>query len=205
VRIAIITEGVSEYRNLPQLYEQICAGSPHQVVQTLKINVSPDAPPPVVARESKSRLLVAARSGAQCAIVILDRENQTDCPGLIATQIEAALNRACGGAILVRVVLKDRAFENWLIADLDALEAQPKRFKVAAAARRKVESNKADVLNGTALIKSVVVGGHYDKVADSQRICARMDVLKAASHSRSFRHLLHVFQHPQYAHQCRRP
>lgn len=201
--MALLTEGVSEYRAMPLLLPQIRASSRHDIVDVMKINVAPDAPPPVIARECKSRLLIAAANGCDASIVLLDREQQGDCAGLLADEISRAIARACP-VVPVHVVLKDRAFENWLIADPDALHAQPGRFRVNAAFRRAVVPNKADRAPALSLLKQAV-RGEYEKVADSARICRRMDVARAAANSRSFRHLLHVLEHEHYPAQCRRP
>jgi hypothetical protein len=198
VKIAPLTEGVSEFRAMPALYEQIHARIPNTLQAPLKINVAPDASPAVVARECRSRLLIAAANGAELAIVILDREEQQECPGLIAARIEAQIALACN-ALPTRVVLKNSMFENWLVADLKALEQQRARFTVTAGMHGRVAPNKADNCDALALLKSAVNKGQYDKVADAQRILRRMDLANAANNSRSLRHLLHVLDDPAFA------
>jgi hypothetical protein len=204
VRIALVTEGVSEFRALRLLYVQFHRRTPHTLLPPLKINVPPDAPPSIVARELKSRLIIAAERGANRALVLLDRERQQACPGAIAVDIERAVERTCR-ALPVQVALKDRTFENWLVADPSALEALPARFKMSKAAKSAIVPNKADRCDALALLKSSVVRNQYDKVLDSARICSRMDVEKAAMNSRSFRHLLHLLEDHDYRRQCKRP
>ncbi len=148
--------------------------------------------------------MIAAGQGADAAVVLLDREQQDACPGRIARDIAAALMRACA-VLPAYVVLKNRCFENWLVADLGALLAQPSRFEVTSAMRKKVEPNKADQCDAIALLKKSVIEDQYEKVRDSVRICSKMDVAVAARHSRSFRHLLHVLEDPAYLSQCRLP
>ena len=205
MKIAVITEGVSEYKSLPRLYPQIASQSPNIVIQTMKVNVSPDAPPAIIARECKSRLLIAADCGAARAVIVLDRERQVDCSGAIAANIASALTQVGRPQLNVQVVLKDRAFENWLIADLDALIKQPKRFKVTQSTRKRIEPNKADKCDALAILNAATMGDHYDKVPDSQRICQNVAVDKAAANSRSFRHFLHVMEYGAYKQQCRNP
>lgn len=205
MRVSIITEGVSEYSSLPLIRDQLRSRTGSVISTPLKVNVAPDAPPIVVARECKSRVLIArASQRANLILVLLDREQQEQSCGAIATSIREALGRTCGGASDIAVVVKDRLFENWLIADLDALRSQPRRFSVTPAMQRAVEPNRADRAPAMALMKRAV-NGDYDKVKDSARILERMNVGSAAQHSRSFRHFLHVLGDSQYSTQCREP
>lgn len=202
MKIGVLTEGVSEVRGLAMLYTQIHSRCPNRLLQPLKINVDPLAAPGILARECKSRLLIARQQGASRSLVILDRENREDCPGEIAQSIEAAINKICP-IMPVQVVLKDRAFENWLIADPDALAVQKGRFRVTAAQRSRISPGKADRCDGYSLLSSMAVKQQYRKVADSQLICGKMDIYKAARNSRSLRHLLHAVGAFEYELQCR--
>lgn len=170
----------------------------------LKINVSPDAPALSIAKACRSRLIIAHAKGASLAVLVLDRETQSASPGDIASAIatELVLSRP---PLDVSVVIKDRMFENWLVADLDALEAQPGRFKVTPAIRRAVEPNKADGCDALSLLKRAVVGTQYDKVSDASRILKRADVSRSAANSRSFRHFLHALGDKYYSKQCKKP
>lgn len=204
MKIALLTEGVSEYQNLPLLYGQITQGTPHTLLKPLKVNITPDSAARVIARECKARLLVASQLGARFAVLIIDREQQVECPGKRAAEIESAIADAkC--TLSVRVVLKDRKFENWLVADLEALRKQPRRFQVTASMVRLVEPNKADRCDGERLLGRAVRKGEYSKVSDSKKILAQTDLRRASSHSRSLRHLLHVLSYLTYKEQCRDP
>lgn len=203
MRICFLTEGTSEYRSLPLLFPQLATRSGNTFLRTLKIDVAPDVEPNVIARECHSRLKIAAGLRADLAVIVLDRERQSACPGLIATSIATAVGTRCG-LLPIKVVLKDRKFENWLISDLDALRALSGRFKLTAAIEKKVAPNKADGADAEALLKQAAVGD-YLKVPDAHRILARMAVERAAANSRSFRHLLHVVGDADYATQCAVP
>jgi hypothetical protein len=102
----------------------------------------------------------------------------------------------------VRVVIKDRTLENWLIADLQALRQQHARFTITAALARQVEPDKADRVNALNFLNRATNGRSYDKKVDGVNIAERMDVDKAAQNSRSLRHLLHVLHHDSYSDQC---
>lgn len=202
MKVVVLTEGDAEFRALPLFLDQLNALSPHTVMRPLKVPVQPDAPPGVIAKACKSRVAIAVAQGADLVIVLLDREQQAAHPGTLAAAVESALAAHCGGA-RTRVVYKDRLFENWLVADLDALAAQPKRFSVTAARRRRVEPNKADSIDAMTLIKSMALGKGYDKVADAEKICRKIDVPRAAMHSRSLRHFLHVLEVTAYSSGCK--
>ncbi|MGO9903074.1 MAG: hypothetical protein ACLP0J_26085 [Solirubrobacteraceae bacterium] len=52
----------------------------------------------------------------------------------------------------VYVVVKVRMFENWLVADYDALAAQRGRFKSSVADRNRVQPNRADAADAAAIL-----------------------------------------------------
>jgi len=135
---------------------------------------------------------------------LIDREQQEACPGQIATLLEQEFGRK-GTNLAVRVALKDRTFENWLIADLGALQSQPARFAVTAAISRCVEPDKADRCDAEKIIKKAAANGQYDKITDAERISTKLDIESAARNSRSFRHFLHILGHSSYRSQCRLP
>lgn len=205
MKIAIITEGTGEFKALPRLYPQLQEAMPGtRFMRPLKVNVPPDAPQATVATACLPQVRIACRLGAGVIVVLLDRERQTDCCGLIAEAIARNIClRAELGRAVVHVALKDRQFENWLVADPDALRMQPARFQVTAGFARKVGNGSADRCDAYPLLKSAVVRGGYDKIDDADRICSRQDVRKVAATSRSFRHFLHVVGYPDYRDGCR--
>ncbi|WP_430755387.1 DUF4276 family protein [Mycolicibacterium septicum] len=204
MKITILTEGLSEFKSLPLLYPQLQKKMPtrSRIVKTLIINASPDAPHPQLITSCKPNLAIAARI-SDMAIILLDREQQQDCPGVIATRLEDGFNRVSN--IPVKVVLKDRMYENWLISDLEALKSQPKRFSVDRSVEKRIMPNKADSVNGLLELKRIVVSGQYDKVSDSDKICRCAATDRMAQNSRSFRHFLHVLGHTDYKNSCRIP
>ncbi|MBM0224811.1 DUF4276 family protein [Micromonospora sp. ATA51] len=206
MKVFVITEGVGEYRGLPKLSSQIQA-SCRNTLKVLKTNVPSDVPVSKVVRQSISNILLAFAENADLVVLLLDREGQDSCCGMVAESIRQELVLSVGNRYSdkIHVVLKDRKFENWLVADLDALKAQPARFKVTPAVVKKVAPNKADAIDAERLLKSIIIGGHYEKVADSSRICERLTVEQAAANSRSFRHFLHIIGHPAYSDGCRAP
>lgn len=201
-RIAIVTEGDSEVASLPLLREQLEHRTHNQIVGHFKVAVPPDAAVAVVGRACAKLIRVAEAKRPDRVVFVLDRETQQECPGGIAASITAEIRRHCAFDD-IRVVLKNQVYENWLLADLEALRAQPARFVVSHTLVGAVEPNRADSAQALRLIKSAVVSGHYDKVADSKRIMSRADVTRALLHSRSFRHFLHALGDPTLELDCR--
>lgn len=189
MKIALITEGDAEFAALPKILPQIRTATKNSVMNPLKVACHPEATAAVIARKCEGTIKVARAKGANRVVLFLDRETRLHSPGAIAEEIECAIERLHLD-IPVKVVMKDRMFENWLVADFDALEAQPGRFHVNDSARRLVEPEKADNVNALQLLKKWT-RGDYDKVADAIKICGRMTVIRAAWHSKSFRHFLH--------------
>ncbi|UMB71420.1 DUF4276 family protein [Mycobacterium paraterrae] len=204
MKIAILTEGKSEFKSLPLLYEQLHQKMPvrTQLLRPLKINATPDAPPLQIVAACRAPLAIAARD-ADKAIILLDRETQDDCPGQIASALETGLARITN--IRVHVALKDRKYENWLISDLDALRAYPARFKVDQPITKRVVPDKADKIDAESEIERMVIRAHYDKIRDSDRICRAASIDSMAANSRSFRHFLHLLRYDPYREQCARP
>ncbi len=160
-----------------------------------------------IARQCMPGIRMAYELGAGLVVVVLDRERQRDCPGLLASRIQLECERlatSCGG-MSIQVAMKDRTFENWLVADLEALRVQPARFRVTAAMERAVSPDRADRCDAMTILRRAVVRGSYNKIEDSARICSRIDIMRLAANSRSFRHFLHVFGHAAYNANCRNP
>jgi hypothetical protein len=196
MKIGIIVDGDSEYGALPALLRRVATESGHTYPKVTKAHVHPMAPLPVIARECKSVLGVFEGRGFDRILVILDREDRGECPGALARDLCALMSGPTH--CTVGVVIKDRCFENWLVADQGAMASQPGRFAVTQATRRRVEPNKADSVDATLLIRTLVKG-RYEKVTDSKRILIRAEPGAMARHSRSFRRFMRELGHPSYS------
>jgi hypothetical protein len=205
MKIALLTEGRGEFKAFPNVLDRLAARSGHVFLPPSLVDIHPLAKPTVVAKACLPVLRTLKRQQADLAVLVLDREVVPSCSGDRAKELEAAIGAALAGQPDIKVVLKDRAFENWLVADLAALRAQPGRYAVSESMRKKVEPGKADSCKARELLKTATKGRSFHKVEDAVAICERLDPLRAAAHSRSFRHLLHVLGDPAYAEQCRRP
>jgi hypothetical protein len=203
VRIGLAVDGQAEVASLPVAKRRLEELSGHTLLGPILVPMSGLVPPAAIAAECVSRTGILIAKRIDFFVVLLDRESNQSCCGKIASAIERELARAFD--IRSAVVVKDRMFENWLIADLDALAASPGRFQISSALRRRVQPNKADGVVAAREIKAAVVKGSYDKVADAKRILDRADPLRMAQHSRSFRKLLRTIDVPPYRKQSKNP
>jgi uncharacterized protein DUF4276 len=190
----VIVDGQSEYRALPLVTSKIVLARA-QVINPLYAPIPPYAPTGVIANACRSRIDQLVRRGARDIIVLLDREARPECPGNLARTIGDALRlpAGCRGW----VVVKNKMFENWLIADIGALRASPQRYQISPALERRIAPNKADSCDALGMLKEVT-SHSYSKVQDSQTILAAAHPLKIAENSRSFRRLLRVMGHELY-------
>lgn len=200
-KIGVIVDGQSEYRALPLLTSRLVL-TQTQVISPLYAPIPPYAPVGVIAHACRSRIEQLARRGVREIIILLDREKRAECAGDLATAIGNALvvPVGCRGW----VVVKDRMFENWLIADVTALKSSPQRFNISPAFEHKIIPGKADSCDALRMLKEVT-SHSYLKVQDSKIILAAADPLRIAENSRSFRRLLRVIGHESYRDQSARP
>lgn len=205
MRVAILTEGDTEYACIPLLRDQILLRTSAESIKVMKLAVQPDGPPAKIARTIKSQFFTILRDRYELVIVLLDREAKTEGCGAIASRIKTEITRTCGSSVSFHVSIKDRTFENWIVADLDSLRAQPRRYSVDRAMIAKVQPDKADHVDALSLLKVATIGRAYEKVADGKKCAAEASISRMAKHSRSVRHFLHLLGDVDYATQCKRP
>ncbi len=166
--------------------------------------MQPKSEPGQIAGKAIKKVKIQRDRGADLIVVLIDREDRKECPTEFADQLKRAFAKR--GYDAVNVVVKNRTFENWLIADVEALKQLPGRFKVTKTFERTVSPNKADnVGDAEALLNKIGVKQRYHKRRDAVRITAVQETLNIAKNSRSFRRFLHVVGHPQYLSQSKRP
>lgn len=192
MRIGIVVDGDSEFGALPALYESLRSATGHTFLNPIKAPLQPMAPYPVIARAARKSVEQLMQRGADRILVLVDRETRHECPPLLAQSIQVEV---IAGAD-VFVVVKDRTFENWLIADLSALRSQNAKYNISVTTERAVR-NKADTVDALPLLKRCLRPGMtYHKVQDARRIMDRADIAEIARHSRSFRRFLASSGHP---------
>jgi Domain of unknown function (DUF4276) len=200
-RIGAIVDGQSEYRALPLITAKLeIAGA--QFVKTLYAPIQPCAPAGVIARACQSPIQQLVQRRVTDIMILLDRETRSECPGTWASQIIDLLELppGCRGW----VIIKNRMFENWLIADLEALKASPRRYNLTTADERRIIPNKADSCDALRMLKNMT-NSAYSKVDDSRIILTAADPLRIAANSRSFRRFLRVAGHSDYQTQSSKP
>ena len=202
MRVGLIVEGQAEYSAIPALVPTLRSATGHTIVGPTLAPVHPTSAPEVLARGCRNAVGVLELKRVELIVVLLDKEDCPCCSGDRAVDLERALSRV--SQVAVKVVLKHRTFENWLISDIEAVKANPGRFTVTVGAARRVSPNKADHVDGIAWL-SQASGGTYEKVADARRILDRASIDAIGANSRSFRRFLRVLNHPTYVHQSSRP
>jgi hypothetical protein len=202
VRVGLIVDGISEYASLGLMLPRITAQGGDSFLRVARADIQPKAPYPVIARSCREAVTQLSSRGADHIVVLFDKEDRPECPADIAKGVNVALTHLV--ECRLTVVVKDTCYENWLVADLEALRAHPRRYSVKPRHRRAVQPNHADDVDALSVIRSIVQGD-YDKVEDSKAIMAHVQPERLGAHSRSFRKLLRVAQHPKYLTQSRAP
>ncbi|WP_083918939.1 DUF4276 family protein [Rudaea cellulosilytica] len=191
MKIGIIADGQAEVVALRELLSRIdIAGI--QFSSILYADMQPYAPPGQIFQAAKSRLSICEQRGCERRIVLLDYEDRNGCPGVWAKTIEETFST--NGYSNVTVVVKNRAFENWLVADLGSLrEKHGKRYKIADRLIERVKASGADNVNARNLLNNCVKD-EYSKRKDAIEICKVVNPSVVAANSRSFRRLLKVIE-----------
>jgi hypothetical protein len=201
-RIGIIVEGNGEVPAFKALIPKLTTAA--EVLATpVRADLQPKAAPNQVAASAKAAVNYLIGRQVDMVIVLIDREDNPNAAAFAATLTTAFSDRYPG--IGFEVVVKDRSVENWLVADIDALRAQPKRFKVTSAEIKRVVPNKADGQDAEWLLNKMALKFEYDKGGDPSRIAGHQDPRRAGQNSRSFRRFLRVIGDPIYAKQSRIP
>ena len=203
MKIGVIVEGMGEVNAFKKLIPKI--KTPHVLLHTpLRADMQPRATVHVIARQAEAVVKRFFSQNVDMILILIDSEG-TSCPNTFPLLLKNAFV-ALYGKPNFEVVLKDRAIENWLIADIDALKKSPARFKVTSAFANQVVPNKADAVGQPCeLLSSIVHKGGYLKGSDPETIMKHQDPLKVATNSRSFRKFLRVVGCPTYSGQSRSP
>ena len=200
--IGLIVDGQAEPDALWELRGKLQAGQ--SMIRPLYADLQPKAAPGQIARKALSRVKMLRHRSAEPIVLLIDREDQAECPPKLAGDIQDALTRL--GEPDVLVVVRNRSFENWLIADVDGLASLRGRFRPTQTFRNRVVPNKADsVADGASLLNRICIGTTYHKRHDPPRILKASDVGAMAKNSRSFRRFLRLVGDKRYRAQSKRP
>lgn len=206
MKIGVIIEDGKGVEALAILTRKIQDSNPSVTILSPKFaKMHPKASPDLIARAaSKTIRPLLDIHRVDRVVVLIDREDRSECPGDWAGQIELALERQKCPAL---VVIKNRKFENWLVADVEAFE-KISTFQVTKSFRNKIVPNKADQIDDAeAHINSIIRDKkkRYRKNEDARRIAEEQDIQRAACNSRSYRRFLRAVDFPDYAEQSGKP
>jgi hypothetical protein len=200
--IGTIVDGQAEALSYPYLFKRIAIRGV-SLLSPIYADMQPKATPAQIVKAAASRLNLAVARGADRQLVLLDLEDRKECPGDFAEAITKALHAA--GFVNAMALVKRTCFENWLVADPDALSEMPARFDVQEWFRNAVIPNKADSVKAESLLARICHKDSYNKRSDPPRILSRAHPERIARNSRSFRRFLRLIGHPNYKSQSRSP
>lgn len=196
MKLGFLVDGRSEYGSLPILFEKLRGSCAHELLNPIYVDIQPKSTPRQIAAKCKTRVPILLQSDIHAVIVLIDLEDLADHPGEraeeIAREIEAQTQ------IETLVVLKVRCFENWVVADVDAVN-RVKNLSISKTNESRIRPNKADNVNA-----SKVISGKYHKVNSSKSVFQHANPLEMAQNSRSFRRFLRVVGHCAYSNQSRK-
>ena len=198
--IGIIVEGQEESQSLAHITAKIIIEGV-TIRKPLYASIEPKATPGQIVKALESRLKILG--AIDRVLVLIDLENLDECPGERAQVLQKAVQKM--GYDNVHVVIKNRKFENWLLADCDALN-QLTNFSPTQAFLRKVTGKADNVTDAVELLSSIKNDKRsFHKTQDGTAIARKAVPETIALHSRSFRRFLHLLKHPTYKQQSKKP
>lgn len=203
IRIGIITEGSAEQKSLVELVKSLRSNETI-IINPVFASIEPKATPQQIAKAAESRVKILNSKLCDRIILIIDMENTDQCLVKRVTVLEKAFHEK--GYTNVNVVIKNRQYENWLIADIEAI-GNCKGFTLTQVFKNKIVPNKADNVNNPVelLTKLKTNKRRFDKNADVLSIIKNCDPVRMGMHSRSFRRFLRLMNHPNYKTQSKFP
>lgn len=198
MKIGLLVDGWAEYSGLPYLLERIV--SPHTILRNpLRCDIQPFASPAQIAHVASKSFPILLDRGADRILILMDKETRQDCTAELAAAVEkeaqVRLDRSSGAE--VRVILKVKMFENWFVADPEALRGIAGRFEKVERIAKQVTPGRADAVDALGLLKACSKDRTFDKPRDAAAICKVLDPERAAANSRSFRKMLKELGVPQ--------
>lgn len=206
MKIGLLVDGRAEYYGLPQILPRL--GSPHQVLSPLVCDIQPFASPAQMALAASKKFQILLARGAESIVILMDKETRPDCTVELVRAVEREARirlEQISTAIDLQVVLKVSMFENWLVADPEAVANLTGMFEDVERIEKQVAKGRADGVKALDLLKACSRQRSYDKVTGAKAICERLDPGRAAENSRSFRKFLKALEVPQGESRPRRP
>lgn len=183
--IAVVVEGIGEIEAIKFYISKIdktvsVVGRPYHA------DLQPKANPRVIATAARPVINQLKKRGVTKILIVIDLEDRP-CPLRFAQQLKGAFDEFYDG-VEITPVIKHHCFENWMIADPDALRALRKRFKNVEIIEAAIKKNGADaVQDPLGLLDRCSIKTEYHKTIDPSRIAAQQDIDRLAVNSRSFK------------------
>lgn len=197
--VGIVCDGDAEVEVLTELLRRF-NGHGVEFGRVVYADMQPKAPVGQIVRAASLKLPILRARGSDAIVVVLDREDGVECPGVRAAEISAAFRAA--GHLDVRVVIKDRKLENWLIASAEAVSTLV-GFEIPEGVIRRIERAGADSITDAERELRGCARRDYSKRRDAVRMAQVATAHSLESRSRSFRRLLRVSGDARFAHQSR--
>lgn len=184
--VGLVVEGDAEFAAFPLLHKnKLIAGCPPLKASNLN-GVGSDRKPEGIAKLIAPKVIAHQTAGRTKVVVCIDREQRSICaPGFATAVLDALkmeLQRRGKPSDDVHVVIADRTFEAWLLADAKGLH-QRKVFKQAP------KFNSFEGQMGERQLKGVVeltnlLDRAYSKTKDGPDIFTKLDFPTARTHSK---------------------
>ena len=179
--LGIVCDGTAEAVALHGLVQRF--NGSQRILRPVYADMQPFAPAAQIVRAAIPKIELLQDRGARSFVVLLDRENQAQCPGVLS---EALMTEFRKVGFEVTVVYKDRAFENWLISDPESIQAHFPKVAIGKRITDRIISSGADSVSAYTLLNDCVRGG-YSKRRDAIKFCQVLNPAVAKRNSRSFR------------------
>jgi hypothetical protein len=203
MNVGTVVDGQAEALAYPALFRRVTIAGV-SLMSPIYADMQPKATVPQIIKAASSKLKLAIDRGAHKVILLIDHEDRDGCCCTFAQSLTVGLKKF--GFSNAIAVVKNRRFENWLVADIEALEKMPARFELTQAFINAVQPNRVDnVKDAERLLDGICIRVAYNKREDPPKILARASESKIARNSRSFRRFLRVAGHPAYSNQSKMP
>lgn len=200
MKVGVVADGSAEVAALRELLSRITADG-LEIITPLYADMQPLSTPAQIVKAAEGRLPICRGRGCRKIVVLLDHETRNSCPGVWAQTVSRAFHDA--GHTDVRVVIKQRQFENWLVADLPTVKRlHGRKYRITDAHVEAVRNRGADKVDAMDILERCT-DGEYCKRRDAATFCRAISPDAVAANSRSFRRFLRVVGHPRYALQSR--
>lgn len=182
--VGLVVEGDAEFAALPLLHrKKLLRGCPP--IRAVNLGgVGSDRKPVGIATRVAPKVIQLHLAGCARIVVCFDREQRAECaPGLaqaVARELRAKLAAQGKSIPDVHVVIADRAFEAWLLADAAGLHAR-------GALRHRPTFHSFEGQLGAQEKKGVVelsrlLGREYSKTQDGPALFERLSFPEARAH-----------------------